>query len=244
MSFPSPRLLGAVLLLLAMPATAQEALRVVPATFAPGALLRLDGRGLQAAREVAFLASAGDDLRVARRPLKRGPAGEWLVVAPALRDAEGAPLDGPWAWLAVDGAAPLPVFLFEGAGGQVRAAGSGSQLAGGRRLTASFDLAGGPPLPGNAGFTLELHEAPPGAAAFAAVGPPRELPWPRAGDATLVTDVTRALLLGPVAVGADGSARVALPVPALAGAELAVQWLVHEPASGAPLFSDALLVAL
>jgi len=243
MSFPLPRLLGALLLLFPLTASAQEPLRVVPAAFAPGALLRLDGSGLDGAREVSFLASAGDDLRVVRRPLLRGPAGEWLVVAPSFRDAGGALLDGPWAWLALDGAAPRPVFLFEGAGG-LRAAGSGSQLAGGRRLTASFDLAGGPPLPGNAGFTLELLDAPPGAAAFAAVSLSRELPWPRARDATLVADFARALLLGPVVVDGAGRARVALPVPALSGVDLAVQWLVRDPAAAAPLFSDALLVAL
>lgn len=241
MSFPYPRLLGGVLLLvLTAPLPAQVLERVVPAAFGPGALLRLEGEGLEAAREATFLAAAGDDLRVLRRPLLRGPQGEVLVVAPSFGD-DGALPDGPWAWLAVDGAPPRPVFLFEGAGGLVRAAGSGSQVADGRRLTIAFDLAGGPPVPGNEGFTLELLGAPPGATAFALVAPARDTPWPRVGDATLVT-AEAGLVLGPVVVGAEGRARLALPVPARAGAALAVQWLVHAPPARKPLFSDALRV--
>lgn len=240
MPLPFPRLLGGVLLLLSVSTPAQVLERVVPAAFGPGALLRLEGDGLAGLREVSFLAAAGDELRVLRRPLLRGPHGELLVVAPAFGD-DGAPPDGPWAWLAVEGAAPRPVFLFEGAGGLVRAAGAGSQLADGRRLTIAFDLAGGPPVPGNQGFTLELLGAPPGAAAFALVAPARDAPWPRVGDATLVT-AEAGLALGPVVVGAEGRARLALPVPALAGAALAVQWLVHAPPAHQPLFSDALRV--
>lgn len=243
MPFPLPRLLGgALLLVVSAPLPAQELERVVPAAFGPGALVRLEGAGLEGAREASFLAAAGDDLRVLRRPLLRGPQGEWLVVAPAFGD-DGPPPDGPWAWLAIDGAAPLPVFLFEAAAGRVRAAGAGSQLDDGRRLTIAFDLAGGPPLPGNAGFTLELHGAPAGAAAFAAVGLASERPWTRVRDATLAADPAAALLLGPVAVDAGGRARVTLPVPALAGVELAVQWVACDPGRSGPLYSDALVVA-
>ena len=108
------------------------------------------------------------------------------------------------------GGASQPVFLFEGAAGLVRTAGAGSQLPQGGRLSITFDLAGGPPSPGNAAFTLELLEAPPGAAAFAVVSLPREASWERLRDATLVADLTRAVLVGPVAVDQDGTARAAL----------------------------------
>ena len=240
MSFPLSRLLGAALLL-SLPASAQVLHRASPAAFGPGALLRLDADALGDVRAVTFLALAGDDLRVLRQPVLRGPDGELLVVAPAFADEAGLPPPGPWAWIAAAGAAQ-PVFLFEGTAGRVRAAGAGTQRPEGGRLSIAFDLAGGPPAPGNAGFTLRLLGSPPGAAAFAVVGVPAAGPWPRVRDATLVADFARAVLVGPVVVDADGMASVALPVPAVGGAALAVQWLVIGHNRIQPLLSDALVV--
>lgn len=241
MSFPLPRLAWAALLL-SVPASAQVLHRASPAAFGPGALLRLDAALPADVRELAFMAQVGGELCARRVAVFEGPEGERLAVAPAFSDAAGAPPDGPWAWVAAGGASQ-PVFLFEGAGGLVRAAGAGSQRGPGGRLSITFDLAGGPPTPGNAGFTLVLLGAPPGAAAFAVVSLPREAPWERLRDATLVADLGRALWVGPVPVDADGTARVALPVPALPGVELAVQWLAFDAVRREPLASDALRVA-
>jgi hypothetical protein len=242
MSFPLSRLAWAALLL-SVPASAQVLHRASPAAFGPGALLRLDAALPGDARELTIMAQVGGELCLRRAPLLAGPEGERLALAPAFADEGGASPDGPWAWVAAGGAAQ-PVFLFEGAAGLVRTAGAGSQLAQGGRLSITFDLAGGPPSPGNAGFTLALLGAPPAAAAFAVVALPREAPWERLRDATLVPDLSRAVLVGPVAVDEDGTARVGLPVPALPGADLAVQWLVRDGARREPLVSDALRVAL
>jgi len=233
------------MLVLALPCAAQVRHSVRPAVFAPGALLRLTGRELGDVREVLFTALCGDDALTLRRPVLRGGPDELLVVVPAFGDDSACAIGSPWGWVGVPGARPLPAFFLQGTAGRLRAAGAGSQLPDGSRLSIAFELAGGEPRPGNASGTLELHGAPPGVVAFAAVSLPAPQPWPRWRDATLVVDqAPPCVLLGPFAVEADGVARARLPLPSIAGVQLAVQWLVGAARPDDVLVSDALLIEL
>jgi hypothetical protein len=245
MCSPCVAWLAAAALALSSPLAAQEVDSVRPAVLAPGALVRVEGSGLASVREVRFTALGPDDaLMVRAQPVLRAADDALLVAAPAFADAppHAAPLS-PWAWLTADGATPRPVFLLESAAGRVRAAGAGSQRPDGTRLGASFDLAGGPPLPGNAGFALTLSSAPAGAAAFVLVGSPAPPPLLRVRDAALAVDLSASwVLVGPFVVQPGRDLRVELPVPAVTGFTLATQWVVRGGAE--LLLSDALVAEL
>src|SRR5262245_26299818 len=245
MSPPYAARLAAAALVCMASSAAQVVDSIRPAILAPGALVRVEGRGLAAVHTVRFLAlGPGDQLLLVTQPVLRAEDGELRVVVPAFADEPTrATPESPWAWIAVDGAAARPVFLLEATQGRVRLAGAGSQRPDGERLAIAFDLAGGPPNPGNAGFALELHGAPPRAAAFVLAGLAAAPPLLRVRDAAVGVDLSVGyVLLGPIVTDADGVTRTAMPVPALAGLTFAAQWLLT--AHGLPLLSDALVVEL
>jgi len=238
------RLAAAALVCLTSSA-AQVVDAIRPAILAPGALVRVQGRELASVRAVRFLAvGPGDELLLRTQPVLRADDGELRVVVPAFADepTDATPAS-PWAWIAVEGAAARPVFLLEAMQGRVRLTGAGSQRPEGERLAIAFDLAGGPPNSGNAGFALELHGAPPRAAAFVLAGLAAAPPLLRVRDAVVGVDLAAGyVLLGPIATDGHGVARAGLPVPSLAGVTLAAQWVVQ--ANGVPLLSDALVAEL
>ena len=237
--------LAAAALVCLTSAAAQVVDAIRPAILAPGALVRVQGRELASVREVRFLARGpGDQMLQRVQSVVRAEDGELCAVVPAFADGpDGAMPASPWAWVAVEGAAARPVFLLEATHGRVRLAGAGSQRLDGTRLVVAFDLAGGPPLPGNASFALTLSGAPAGAAAFVLAGTPAPPPRFRVRDAALGVDLLRSwVLLGPCVVRPAGEARVELPVPALTGVSFAVQWVVEDGAQ--PLLSDALVAEL
>jgi hypothetical protein len=236
--------LAAAALVLSSALAAQVLDGVRPAAFGPGALLRLTGHGLAGVASVRFTAlGPGDELLVRDQPVVRAADGQLLVVAPAFadRDPGVAPLS-PWGWVGVADAAPRPGFLLEGTAGRVRVAGAGTQLPDGGRLGVSFDPLSGLPAAGNGGFTLTLDGAPPGAAAIVLAGPPADGPRVRVGDAALGLDLASgSMLVGTCAVGADGTAVLRLPVPAVNGVAIAALWVVARPPGGLA-FSDTLVV--
>ena len=245
MSLPYAARLAAAALVCLASSAAQVVDSIRPAILAPGALVRVEGRGLASVHTVRFLAlGPGDQLLLVTQPALRAADGELRVVVPAFADEPvAATPESPWAWIAVDGAAARPVFLLEATQGRVRLAGAGSQRPDGERLAIAFDLAGGPPNPGNAGFALELHGAPPRAAAFVLAGLAAAPPLLRVRDAVVGVDLSAGyVLLGPLATDSRGVARAGLPVPSLAGVTLAAQWVV--PSDGMPLLSDALVAEL
>ena len=238
------RLAAAALVCLTSSA-AQVVDAIRPAILAPGALVRVQGRELASVRAVRFLAlGPGDELLLRTQPVLRADDGELRVVVPAFADEPtGAAPTSPWAWVAVEEAAARPVYLLEGTQGRVRLAGAGSQRPAGERLAIAFDLAGGPPNPGNARFALELHGAPPRAAAFVLAGLAAAPPQLRVRDAVVSVDLSAGyVLLGPLATDSQGVARAELPVPSLAGVTLAAQWVMH--VDGVLLLSDALVAEL
>ena len=237
--------LAAAALLCLPPAAAQVVEAIHPEALAPGALVRVQGRDLDSVREVRFLARGGDAEPLVRvQPVLRAEGGELCLVVPSFADdPTRAVPSSPWAWLEGAQAPARPVFLLEAMRGRVRLAGAGSQRADGERLSVAFDLAGGLPAAGNAAFTLQLHGAPAGAAAFVVVGVPAQAPLLRLRDAALAVELACShVLLGSCVTAADGRARAAVPLPSLAGITIAAQWLVD--GGGAPLLSDALVVEL
>jgi hypothetical protein len=224
--------------------SAQSLQTVQPAAVAPGALLRLDGVALASVKSVRFTAlGANDELLVREQPVVAADGSSLRVVVPAFADAGAAPLS-PWGWVSVAGALPQPLFLMEGTAGRVRVSGAGTQLASGERLTVSFDPLGGPPAGGNAQFRFVLQGAPAGAPALVIAGPPVDGPRLRVGDAALGLDLASSFVVaGSCLTGADGTACLSLPVPALSGVTVAALWAVVKPC-GRLAFSDTLIASL
>jgi hypothetical protein len=224
--------------------SAQSLQTVQPAAAAPGALLRLDGAELGGVRSVRFTAlGANDELLVREAPIVSADATTLRVVVPAFADAGAAP-QSPWGWVTVAGAPPQPLYFLEGTAGRVRVAGAGTQLANGERLAVSFDPLDGPPSGGNAQFRLVLQGAPAGAPALVLAGPLADGPRLRVGDAALGLDLASSFVVaGSCLTGADGTASLSLPVPALSGVTVAVMWAVVKPC-GRLAFSDTLVANL
>ena len=236
---------AAAALLLVPSALAQTIKEIVPAAFAPGDVVSVRGDTLAGLVQIPFTATVG------------GFVGTWTINAPVLTATPTelivqAPLFNnfvpPFAGSSPFGtvAAAVPGYFMEGTFGQTTTAGQGSPSSAVPldRLVIDFDLAAGGPQPGNANFTLELENAPSGAAAFVLAGRPLAAPVPFAGGQLVVDTHVPFLILGPHAVGVNHQAQAKLPIPAMVGATVALQWFSRDPVSNKPLISNALVLQL
>jgi hypothetical protein len=68
------------------------------------------------------------------------------------------------------------------------------------------------------------------------------MPLPFAGGLLVVDTSVPFLVLGPHAVDVNGRAQAKLPIPAVAGATVALQWFTREPVTDKSLISNDLVV--
>ena len=237
---------AAVAALILVPSVfAQSFKQVVPAAFAPGDVVSVRGSGLGGVTQVSFTAIVGGFLGVhtINQPVTTATPAELLLTAP-LFNSFVPPFAGSTPFGTAAGS--LPVYFMEGTFGQTTTGGAGSpsSMFPLDKLVVDFDLSMGGPQPGNANFTLELENAPSGAAAFVLAGRPAAMPLPFAGGLMVVDTSVPFLVLGPHVVDANGQAQAKLPIPAMVGATVALQWFTRDPVSNKPLISNALVLQL
>lgn len=245
-----------VLALMAAPAVAQVP---VPPVGEPGDVIAIEGSGLAATQHVDFLAIVGGFVgfeHMLVQPLSVSdtrvevlvPASGHFLPPPPLADGDPVGLvtllDGAFQPVG----AQAPFGYLEITFGAVQTLGLGSPLPAPQpgAPAVAFDLAGGAPAAGNAGFVLELHAAAPGAACFVLAGRPAVPPYPLLNGGTLVTSLQGPfLLLGPFAADGQAVARAALPVPAAgAGLDVSLQWAFRHPQDNLLRVSNALVAQL
>lgn len=236
-------------LLLSASAFAQVVDRIVPEVFSPGDVVTLHGHGLGTLTQVGFTATVGGFAMTWTliQPPSVVTDTELLVVAPKFGNFV-PPIAGSSPLGHVGGVlfAAQAAFFTQGTFGQTTTAGKGSPTPQSAldKLAVSFVLASGGPELGNSNFRLMLEQAPPGAQAFVVAGLPAAAPLPFAGGVLAVDLQGPWLLLGPFAVNAQGDATAPLPIPASVGATVALQWFTRDPATQAPLISNALVAEL
>lgn len=236
---------AAVAALILVPSVlAQTVKQIVPAAFAPGDTVSVRGSNLGGLTSVPFTATVGGFVGTwtINAPVMTATATELIVQAP-LFNSFVPPFSGSSPFGIV---AALPGYFMEGTFGQTTTAGAGSpsSMFPLDRLVVDFDLPAGGPQPGNANFTLELENAPAGAAAFVLAGRPAAMPLPFAGGLLVVDTTVPFLVLGPHPVDVNGQAQAKLPIPAGVSAIVALQWFTRDPVSNKPLISNALVVQL
>jgi hypothetical protein len=237
-------------------AAAQTLTRVTPEVGAPGDTVLISGTNLGGTSTVRFGANVG------------GFAGFWVVqvapvqVTPTLVTAVvpvfgnflpgGLPLGStPVGTVDVGGggfANSLPFFYLEQTAGVLDTPGLGTTLGGlvGRPVV-GFQIAGGAPVPGNAGFTLTLENAVPAGTATLALGSPATPPGTSYLDGFVGIDLNQPFqLLAPsFTVNASGDVAWNLPIPGgPLNVTIAVVWVVVDPVTGGVGISDGLKVTL
>ena len=223
----------------------------------PGDIVAIEGTGLAGTTQVDFLAIVGGFvgfLHAVVPPLSVTDTrvevmvpmfGSFLPPPPL---ADGDPiglvqlLDGQGQVIGTG----VSIWYLEITFGAVTTIGQGSPLPDGRELVLGFDHHGGAPAAGNSAFELELTDGPRGTPAFIFAGLPATPPFPMINGGAIVIDFQRPhLILGPYAIGLDGTAQAPLPVPAsVAGVTIALQWAFRHPANGAVLVSRGLRATL
>lgn len=251
----STTLLVALALLVA--ASSAAAQQTVPNIGEPGDIVAIEGTGLAGTTQVDFVAIVGgfvgfmhavvppESVTDTRVEVEVPMFGSFLPPPPLadgdpiglvqLLDAQGQPIGHG-----------VEIWYLEITFGAVTTYGQGSPLPDGHELVLGFDHAGGAPAPGNSAFELELTDGPPGAPAFIFAGVPTNPPYPMINGGAIGIDFERPhLILGPYAIGLDGTAQAPLPVPAsVTGLTIGFQWAFRHPANGAILVSRSLQAIL
>lgn len=248
------RLLVAVAITLLFTAAprAQTITRVTPEAAAPGDLVILTGPNLQGVSIVRFFATVG------------GFVGTWTVdvtpqsvsstrvtalvpmmaaFAPPNATPPGNPVGTVQAINPLGPSAPNTLsFFYMQAIPTVTTAGLGTTQPGLGRPVVGFTIAGGPPVTGNAGFTLTLENAIPGAVAQIFVGAPDPAPSVMVGDGLVAIDLTQPFFSLPSAtVDAAGDVHLPLPIPTSPlNFTFMLQWLEVDPATGQSYISNGL----
>ncbi len=238
---------------------AQTISRVVPDAASPGDLVIVQGSGLGAVASVRFRATVG------------GFAGSWTVdVTPLSLSATAltvrvpqmagfapptaVPPGDPMGRISI-GASGTRFFFLQGtfdprtnlAPQSVTQGVGTTQSTGAGRPVVCFDLDGGAPVAGNAGFVFELENAVPASAATAVIGLPAPLPYLPIGDGTLTVGTAVMVFVGPIATDAAGDARLPLPVPGapVSSVDIALQWAVLDAGlAGGVAVSNGLRITL
>jgi hypothetical protein len=246
---------AALALLVAAPSSAAQ--QTVPNIGEPGDIVAIEGSGLAGTTQVDFVAIVGgfvgfmhavvppESVSDTRVEVEVPMFGSFLPPPPLadgdpiglvqLLDALGQPIGtGSTIW------------YLEITFGAVTTIGQGSTQPDGTELVLGFDHHGGAPAPGNSAFELELTGGPAGTPAFVFAGVPAMPPYPMVNGGAIVIDFARPhLILGPYAIGVDGTAQAALPVPAaVTGVTIALQWAFRHPDNGAVLVSRTLQAIL
>jgi hypothetical protein len=255
-----PLFVLACAILRAVPAHAQTITRVTPEIGAPGDLISISGSFLGGTGSVRFVAHIG------------GFGSIWIITVPPVLVTPNlvigvvplfgnfAPPGGPNGSLpigTVDVGSPtssnsLSFFYLEQTAGAIDTPGLGTTLGGlnaNARPVIGFQIAGGPPVSGNALFTLTLENAAPTGIATLALGAPPVPPLVPYLDGYIGLNllqpwqllVTQSFLIDPFG-------DVASNIPIFGGGPLnvtvALVWVVVDPFTGGVGVSDGLKVTL
>ena len=257
----------ALLLLLTASVTAQISIgiptlsRVIPEVASPGDRIIFEGSDLLAITGVDFTATVGGfagvqtitvtPLLVTQNRVEALVPMFNSFVPPNIPSGGSSPM-GTVRLTESNGlmSGTTPFVYLEATFGQMMTVGQGTTLStGSGRAVVSMDLAGGPPLPGNANFVLEIENAPANTFAIAAVGAPATSPLILVGDGQLMVEqVNPQPFIFPVTLtDATGTASVPIPIPGPGpfGVTAVFQWVVLD--GGSPLLvglSNALQVNL